>query len=184
MDGVTPHYSEHTFFLRLDNDIEVYVCKAPPGTMSAETMRFDSSQVRKRIVKRNGAQLRLDVVNGTLTAVEDGRAPYVVVVHFGDPDNGFSHAIVGVPYELDAGTLGWEWHEPLTRPATGAVAGEEVDFGLRLRAVPELDEAPQETEDSGDERVVALPAAAGDDDLELELRESEDAAGDERDDRS
>lgn len=182
MPGVTPHFSEGTFFLRLDNDVEVYVCKAPPGTTSAETMRFDSSQIRKRIAKRNGAQLRIDLVNGTSTPVEDGRAPYLVVVHFGDSETGFSHAIVGVPYELANGMTGWEWYEPLNRPTTATQPQAGEDFGLTLRAVPDLIDDRDEI--SEDEPVVELPAAEADDDLRLELREEDERADDKTDDQA
>jgi hypothetical protein len=140
--GVQGRRASNTFFLELDGVHEIYFCKAPPGANSVEAVNFES-HVRSRIITRNGShlQMRLDVEGQTLRAVSDEElAHYAVIVHFGDPDIGFSHAVIGAPYLLPNGDFGWEWQEPF-----GAEDADEEPRGARPAAP-----GPKPKPDAGD----------------------------------
>lgn len=147
MAGVRARRASNTFFLEVDYVYELYFCKAPPGATSVGAVTFDS-HVRSRIVTRNGShlQMRLDLEGQTARAVSDEElSHYAVIVHFGDPEEGFSHAIIGAPYLLTNGEFGWEWQEPFgadgdteegssgSCPAAPQPKQDAGDFGLVLR---------------------------------------------------
>lgn len=147
INGVRARRASNTFFLEIDDTYEIYFCKAPPGAGSVEAVNFDS-HVRSRIITRNGShlQMRLDLGGQTPRSLSDEHlAHYAVVVHFGDPDDGFSHAMIGAPYLLPNGEFGWEWQEPFGSDALGEdvladaepVAPQPTpdadDFGLAMR---------------------------------------------------
>src|SRR4051794_35449112 len=97
IEGIQARRASNTFFLEIDETYEIYFCKAPPDATSVEAVNFDS-HVRSRIIARNGShlQMRLDLDGQTPRSVADERlAHYAVIVHFGDPDGGFSHAMIG-----------------------------------------------------------------------------------------
>ena len=136
--------ASNTFFLEVDGVYDLYFCKAPPGASSVEAVNFES-HVRSRIITRNGShlQMRLDLEGQTVRAVSDEKlAHYAVIVHFGDPDDGFSHAVIGAPYLLPNGDFGWEWEEPFEdageepaerQPASTQPTPDAGEFGLALR---------------------------------------------------
>jgi hypothetical protein len=151
--GVKARRAHNTFFLVVDGQFEIYFCKAPPEAATVHAVSFEDSYVRSRITERNGdhVQLRLDIENETTTAVlEYTPAPYAVVVHFGDPEDGFSYARVGAPYRLKSGEFAWEWELPLQRDENDGTSDTVVrrnpnadtgGFGLRLRPVASEGEA-------------------------------------------
>ncbi len=146
IDGVQARRASNTFFLEIDGTYEIYFCKAPPGASSVEAVNFDS-HVRSRIITRNGShlQMRLDLDGRTPRSISDEQlAHYAVIVHFGDPDAGFSHATIGAPYLLANAEFGWEWQEPFgsdalgegllpdARPVAPQPAPNADDFGLAM----------------------------------------------------
>jgi hypothetical protein len=153
IDGVKARRASNTFFVEIDGLYELYLCKAPPDASSIEGVSFDS-HVRSRIIQRNGShlQMRLDLAGETTAVVSDlARAHYAVIVHFGDPENGFANAVIGAPYLLPSGEFGWEWDEPFGDHVSGARAlrqdsstesrPDATEFGLVLRDVSAVSNA-------------------------------------------
>lgn len=139
ISGVEARRSSNTFFLEIDGTYELYFCKAPPGSTSAQAVSFDS-HIRGRIVTSNGShlQMRMDLDGESTRVITEDELPhYAVIVHFGDPDDGFARAVIGAPYLLPDGEFGWEWLEPFD-------ADEGHEFGGSRRIDPQPKPSPSD----------------------------------------
>ena len=114
IEGVEAHRGHNSFWLLIDRERPLYLYKAPPGTLSVDSMRFDESDLRQQITQRNAShlQLQLDVCQAGTAPEEDQLPPYAVIVHFGDPEGAFSHAVIGAPYRIADGSCLWAWLQP------------------------------------------------------------------------
>jgi hypothetical protein len=130
----------NSFVVVVAGGYQVHFYKAPPGVFDVRQLRFDASATQQELVESNAEQLawRFDDTDAT-----GGDAEHLVIVHFGDPIEGFCRADVGAPLESPTDGLQWDWVECLSNPAdeilqpwtngVGDSDEEDEDFGLRLR---------------------------------------------------
>jgi hypothetical protein len=123
-----------SFALRIDERVELYFYKAPPGVCDVRSLRFDASKMQLEILEANSNQLALDFGD---EPAQPGELRHVVCVHFGDPFEGLHRADVGAPTESALEGIRWEWLECLS------------DDGDEASATP-LDNAPREDDDDDD----------------------------------
>lgn len=130
LDGVTVCERGMIWWLEIDRGenatVRVYFYKAPPGASTVWDLRLDDAEVKKQLSKSNGQQLDLFNRNG-----HPGRAELLnlIVVHYGDPYDGFDKVDVGAPY-ITKDALAWDWHESFdTAEAEDATPGHATQLG-------------------------------------------------------
>lgn len=147
MDGVAVETSRNAWMIRLWGGKVVHIYKAPPGAVDVREFRFNVSKIKLELVSQNANQLQLFEEDGFQGhGAED--LEHVVIVHFGDPDNGLTRVDVGAPF-LDE-TLGydWLWSGPFSEleslqegesgdSGVGSDSMDDEDFGLEMRDVDE-----------------------------------------------
>lgn len=157
MAGVEARRPRNSFVLDVDGRHAIFLYKAPPGVTSIHSLRFDESELKVEIATVNAAQLELNFENPTLGGVEAQDTPlpsHAVIVHFGDSETGFRHAVVGAPYRTLDGGCEWWWEEAFEDPAGRLQRDGSVDpagdgghgFGLRLREVEAEEHDAQDEE--------------------------------------
>lgn len=144
-DGAVVETSRGAWMIRLWGGKLVHIYKAPPGAVDVREFRFNVSKVKLELVSQNANQLQLFEEEGFQShGAED--LQHVVIVHFGDPQNGLTRVDVGAPF-LDE-SLGYQWLwsapfselEPLQEAdgeegAVGSDSMDDEDFGLEMRDV-------------------------------------------------
>jgi hypothetical protein len=139
--GLSVRHPRNSFVVETGGGHIVHFYKAPPGVFDLGALRFDSSATQIELVRENSEQLAFDLRQ---TTEPGSSSSHIVVVHFGDPDEGFRRADVGAPLLSSTEGLQWAWTECLSelafsnqnRPEWEHGQGLEeidVDFGLRLR---------------------------------------------------
>jgi hypothetical protein len=134
-----------SFAVVVDRRYWIHFYKAPPAVDDVRELRFDSSATQQEIVESNAEQLawRFDPPGGAREEPD-----HLVVVHFGDPVEGFRRADAGVPLQSPADGLQWAWLECLSDPGIDIVEpwydapsanemDEDADFDLRMRSTQE-----------------------------------------------
>lgn len=116
IDGVVARRAKNSFWLEIDG-CPLYIYKARPGRSTVRGMRFDESEVRVQILEQNTYQLQFNFTPGPADAdaeVDIVATPVLhpVITHFGSPDVGFDHAMIGAPYKTADGGCEWSWIEP------------------------------------------------------------------------
>jgi hypothetical protein len=118
IDGVVVRRAKNSFWLEVDGR-PLYIYKAPPGQSTVHGMRFDESDLRLQILEQNTEQLQFDFTTPPAQAGADPEVAIVatpvlhpVITHFGSPEAGFGHAMIGAPYKTADGGCEWSWIEP------------------------------------------------------------------------
>jgi hypothetical protein len=131
IDGVVVRRAKNSFWLEIDGR-PLYIYKAPPGQSTVHGMRFDESDLRLQILEQNTEQLQFDFTTPVkANADADADATTVttpilhpVITHFGSPEAGFGHAMIGAPYKTADGGCEWSWIEPFDQADDPGLAAD------------------------------------------------------------
>lgn len=150
-DGVTVEKPRNAWMLRLWGGTILHIYKAPPGAIDVQELRFNASKTKLELVSENANQLALRFEEEELQVPDSENLKHVVVVHFGDPQNGLARVDVGAPFAGDVNGWEWEWVDALSElepyqeegdgdGELGSDAMDDEDFGLEMRDDVEGDE--------------------------------------------
>lgn len=148
-----------SFEITVDGHVSLHIYKARRGPNGLEMIRFDDSQTKADLVKKNvhPDQLTLTLHDDAPLSLPPGSVKELVVLHVGDRFDGLEMAYIGAPAHSRVNGLCWLWLETLD-------GSEEVEAGV-----------------AGPLRVVAAEALFGDGKLpELEVELLEDALDERR----
>lgn len=135
--------------IQVDGSHVLHFYKASPGAQTMEDLRFDQSRTKLELVQENLEQLAFDF--GQAGVDEDRPAArHLVMVHFGDSEEGLRAVHVGAPMGDPIEGYRWLWSERLDQPAQlGQLLDETQDGEPRHDTVspPSLELSLREEED-------------------------------------
>lgn len=150
LDGLEVVASGLIWWVEYERDgrrTRLWLYKAPPGSRSIADLVFDND-TKKQLSGVNAAQLGLVInANNDFQLDPEGIATEIVIVMFGSPEEGFSHAQVGAPFTIKAANDGkivvrWQWDERFDVPidSSGPVRSDSPSsddsgdsYNIRLR---------------------------------------------------
>jgi hypothetical protein len=145
IDGATIETHRNAWMIRLWGGKVIHIYKAHPGAVDVRDFRFNVSKVKLELVSENADQLQLFEEEGFKAhGVED--LEHVVIVHFGNPQDGLTRVDVGAPLFGEERGYDWIWSGPFSElealqedgDGDGEVGFDSVDdedFGLEMRDV-------------------------------------------------
>lgn len=143
-DGIEVERPRNAWMLRLWGGAIIHVYKAPPDAVDVRDLRFNASKTKLELVSANGDQLELEFEE-ELSGRDEAPLMHIVIVHFGDPQQGLARVEVGAPYLSDLMGYDWEWTENLSdlpphsdedlseNGQLGSESMDSDDFGLEMR---------------------------------------------------
>lgn len=142
-DGAVVEKPRNAWMVRLWGGVVLHIYKAPPGAIDVRELRFNASKTKLELVSQNADQLELFEKEKTHT-LGSKDLHHVVIVHFGDPQNGLRRVDVGAPILDDVLGYDWTWVDALSEldpyqeddASEGEVGSDSVDdedFGLEMR---------------------------------------------------